>query len=462
MRQAGRLGGEARSGPASTETRDGGQRVTAQRWTAALGLLVVLWAVALFEPQFWVAGCASLPRTGPDLRVPFDCTGGATLLGLPKFLYLALAFITVLKVPGGVWYLPLLVYVMNGVVMIPFTENSGLAFEMVVKILLPYYILAVGTFTFVRGVDKTHLLLHLFLWQFLWWSFHGDFSGLVSWHPKLRNEDAFGPLMVMGAGYCYYVGMAVQKRGARLTAFCLAGLCVVGVVSSFARGAVLAAGVVTVYIWLRSPHKTRTFTAAVFGVVIFVIAANVLFPGGLFWHEMSTISKGFEDETGYDRWVLWKTAWRAFLERPLFGVGAGNFSVFASANLWSDPALIARYEFPGRLWGRAVHSIYFQLISEFGLIGTIAFTALLTDFWKRNRQLRSAALRAGWAMASPRPLDLRMVSLGLEAAMIAYLATGVFYDQLYEPWFYLLLTLNAVVHRNVSRVVLQQRAEEAS
>jgi hypothetical protein len=49
-----------------------------------------------------------------------------------------------------------------------------------------------------------------------------------------------------------------------------------------------------------------------------------------------------------------------------------------------------------------------------------------------------------------------MLSLALEAAMVGYLVTSVFYDQLYVHWFYSLLAVNVVLHMNAKRVMIHQ------
>lgn len=411
---------------------------TTQRWSIPVLTVFVLWVLVIFDPHLWLAP--------------------AVLGPIPKFIYMALALMIMLHAPGRVWYLPFLVLIVGALIGSMFAENIGYAQDLIVKILLLYYVLAIGSFTFIKSVEKTTLLLHLFFWQFVWWSFHSDLQmGLVSWHSNLGNEDGFGPLMVIGVGYCYYFGMAARKRSLRSTAFLLSGLCVVGVVSSFARGAVLALGVVIAYVLWRSPRKGRSIVMVAIGFVVFVLAAQVLFPGGEFWQEMSTVSQGFDDQTGYDRWVLWKTAWRAFLERPIFGVGAGNFGVFTINNLfWSDPVLVDHFRAsPGRLWGKPVHNLYFQVLSEFGLVGAIAFVAFLIDFWKRNAELRSAALVSGWWSATHHRFDLRMLSLALEAAMVGFLANGFFYNQFYVHWLYSILIVNRVLHVSAVRVVEQ-------
>lgn len=423
----------------SVTTLDIPLRATTQRWSLPLLTVFVLWVLVVFDPHLWVA---------PGLLGP-----------IPKFIYLGLAVMILLQAPGRVWYFPLLILIVGAIISSGSAENIGVAQDLIVKILLLYYILAIGSLTFVTSIEKTTLLLHLFLWQFLWWSFHANIQrGLVPWHPDLGNEDGLGPLMVIGMAYCYYFGVATRKRSLRWMAFFFAGLCVLLVVSSFARGAVVAAGVVLVYSWLRSPRKGQAFVAALCGLGIFVLFANILFPGGTFWQEMSTISEGFDTGTGLDRWFLWKTAWYAFLARPIFGVGAANTGIFVGNYLfWSDPGMVEYFASPDRLYDLRIHSLYLEVLSEFGLVGASAFVALVVDFWKRNSELRSRQFIDAWRSVTEQRLDLRMLSLALEAGMVGFLAGGVFYNQLYPHWFYSLLVLNRLLYANVERVVRQRQ-----
>jgi len=415
-----------------------------QPWTLPLLLVFTLWTVVLFNPDVWLAvhGATFIPQ-------------------IPPLLYLLLALLIALQAPGQVWYPPLLVFVASAAVMIPFAENTGFPRALVLKVFLLYYILAIGTLTFVNSVGKTTLLLHLFLLQFLWWSFHASFEGRVAWHADLGNEDAFGPIMAIGMGYCYYFGMAARRRSLRLVAFLLSILCAIGVVASFARGAMLSAVLVLLYVWFRSPQKARTLAALAVCVVAFLVAAHMLFPEGQFWEEMSTLSsQGIEKEMSQGRGPFWKMAWVAFLEHPFFGVGAGNFGLFAMENFSKVPEMTLHYS-PNHLWGWQIHSLYLQLLSEFGLIGTIAFAAMVIDFWRRNAQLRTEQFLSAWSRATQYRFNLSMLSLGLEAAMVGFLANGFFYNQLYIHWFYSLIVVNAVLHSNARRI-LQPEISDAS
>ena len=411
-----------------------------QAWSIPLRTVFLLWVITLFDPHIWLSNYV-----------------GLIVRQIPAFIYLALGVMIVASPKPRASYPPLLLFMTYAVVSIPFAENIGRTYALVLKVLLLYCILAFGSLTFVTNVNRMMVLIQLFLWQFPWWSFHANFGGFVPWHPDSGNEDSFGPLMVMGLAYSFYYALAANHRRLRWTAFFVSGLCLVGVVSSFARGAVLATGFVVAYAWYRSPRKLRTLAILAVGAALFLIAANTLFPPGHFWSEMATISEATTSDSDLDRWRLWKIAWRAFLDRPIFGVGAGNFGVYAYEHLWSDPELMLYYQ-RGALWGRPTHNIYFQWLSELGLIGIIAFVWLLLDFWYRNAELRSVPFITAWSATGQR-FDLHMLSLGLEAAMVAYLTTGLFYDQFFIHWFYSLLTLNALLHFNTKRLALQQRPQ---
>ena len=68
------------------------------------------------------------------------------------------------------------------------------------------------------------------------------------------------------------------------------------------------------------------------------------------------------------------------------------------------------------------------------------------DFWKRNRALRKPERVEAWARQAGQSLDLRQVSLALEAGMLGFVLTGYFYNVIFDvPWFYTLLTINTLL-----------------
>ncbi|HEV8263331.1 MAG TPA: O-antigen ligase family protein [Gemmatimonadales bacterium] len=423
-----------------------------QAWTVPLRLLVLLWVLVLFEPDVWLASQGALWAR----KIP---------LGL-YLLVVAFVVTRALDVPRRVWFLPFLLYIVTGSVTIPFAENTGLAFGLVWKTLLLYYCLAIGTLAYVKSVEKTRLLLVLFLCQFAFWGAQALTSEAtldrtawqpIPWHPLLSNTDGFAPLMVIGMAFSYYYGMATRAKAMRWAAFVTGFLCVIGMVASFTRGASLAAGIMVLYVLLRSPHRRKALVWIGVVSVVFLIATNVLYPEGEFWARLATItSEGTRAGTGADRWDLWRLGWRVFTERPVFGVGAGNFGVYAFYHIPPDE-MLGKYALNHWfIYGRVLHSIHMEILVEFGLVGVATYVWMLVDFWRRNAALRSQRLTAAWARATRGQLDLRSLSLGLEGAMIAFLITGFFYDQLFVHWLYSLLIMNAVLH------AAAQRAAKAS
>jgi O-antigen ligase len=421
-----------------------------QPWTLPVVLVVVLWTIVLFDPDVWLASL-----------------GAVAARRVPTVLHLALLGLIVLQAPRarqGAWLLPFLAFLVNASLTVQFAENTGMARAYVWKTLLLYYILAVGTLAFVKTAGKVRVLLLLFLGQFLYWSAQGLASEAtmgsttwqpIPWHPILGNTDSFAPLMVIGMGFSYYYAQATRSNRWRWIAFVTGVLCLIGVVAAFTRGASVAAAAVALYICLRAPHKGRAFVWLAVAVAAVWVATSVIYPEGEFWDRLSTItSEGTHAGTGADRWNLWRLGWRVFVERPLFGVGAGNFGTYAFAHVPADD-LLGRYAHNRWfLYGRVLHSVHVEVLVELGIVGVACYLWMLVDFWKRNAALRSPALGIAWTRATGGKLDLRIVALGLEAGMVAFLITGCFYDQLFVHWLYSLVTLNGLLYATATRLTL--------
>jgi O-antigen ligase len=393
-------------------------------------LLYSLWIVVLLDPQWWVAA-----------------HGPAAVLRLPTLLFPVVVLAAALAARRFHWYPVLACYVLNAIVTIPFAPNPIYAFEMARKLTL-FYALLVATVSLVRTFHQAlPILLLMFLYQFAWWGLHGGTSGLVSWHPLNANSDGFGPVMVMGMGLTYHFATAARSARFRWMAYIVAGICVFDVVASFARGAVLAAALLVGLVWLRSRRKGAATLGLVGALLIVVVASGRLFPGGTFWTEMeSAFTEGTTEGTGADRWDLWSAAVRVWMQRPVFGVGGDNFGPFA-ATFFGVGEVGGEYAAnPHRLYDRQLHSVYFQMLSEFGLVGCGLFLGVLWDFFRRNRALRSTLFKKQWEHISGGQFDIRGISYGLEAGMLAYLATGFFYDQLDVHWVFTLVAVNGLVY----------------
>ena len=399
-----------------------------------LALLWTLWITVLFDPQWLLASYGLTP-----------------LLKVRLLLFFALIGMLVTMVPmvsalnrRWQWYLPLLSFIGIGVITLPFAINNGMARAELTQYLL-FYSLVVGTIVWIDSAHRAEKLMLMYCVAFIWWGLWGAREGMVRWHTVLSNYDGYGAFMVIGLGMCAFMTMAVPKGWQRYAMLAGSMLCLVGVVSSFARGAFLAAIGIFGVVFLRSPHKGRTLLAGLGGVVVLLLAASILHPGQ-FWAEVQSVfAQGTEEGTGEDRWVLWQAATKVFLHRPLFGVGPNNFGVYA-AEVFEVGDVGGRYaDNPGRLYDRSLHSLYFTTLSEEGIAGIAALIWMLTDFWKRNAALRRPSTQQLWNALGGR-FKLAPVALSLEAGLVGFLVIAGVYSTAGKHWFWTILGMNLLLH----------------
>jgi len=406
----------------------------------ALVLLAALWLVTLFDPQWLLAA-----------------RGFRAGLKLPVFLFLGLVATLALSAftvkdfgRRWTWYPPLLCFIAVAIASSAFTLNLGRSRD-AVQVMLLYWVLVVGTVVLVDSARRAEQLVLAYGLQFIWWGVWGSTTGLVFWHPALANLDGFGAWMVIGGGLCSFLILASDNKWLRRALMLAVALCAVGVVASFARGAFLAAVAVLGVVWLRSPRKGRAFGWGLTCAALFATAASVLY-GDAYWAEMATIFQGTSEETGEDRWVMWQAAWEIFLARPILGAGPENWGVYA-ATYFRPGDVGGVYAFnPGMLYGRQLHSSYFQTLAELGILGVMSLAWIFWDFWRRNAALRSARAAEVWKALGGR-LALRPIALGLEAALVGWMAVAAFYSLAGTHWLYTILALNLLIHSLVSRAI---------
>jgi O-antigen ligase len=257
--------------------------------------------------------------------------------------------------------------------------------------------------------------------------------------------------MVAGLAYSIYylqAHLAIKTRARTVWGYLSIGLCAVGFVTSFGRGAFLAFVAVGASMWLRSRKKLAVLLALLIVIGVATLAVPRLVDR--YVGTMQSITRqGTESGTGADRAALWSIAWREFLANPIFGVGTNNFGAGASTVLSPGEVAAGGYTI-GRLWGRAVHCAPMTILAEYGLVGVIIAVLLIVDFFRTNRRTRlnatkvpSQALRQ--ADGFP-PGYVNAVALGLHGAFLAYCVSGIFYEILYTPLFWNIIVLNRMLY----------------
>jgi hypothetical protein len=255
------------------------------------------------------------------------------------------------------------------------------------KGLFPAIILFVA-FLFCRPtrsmLDRLHFGFVLIVLFFAAWtqivgmSFGGRLMGIGGSFDSNDNAAVLALAAPAAIGLMIRARTGNERIGAALGALA----CVTGVIATGSRGGTLAL-LVGCAVFILGLGGTRRIIGLATAVVL----------GFTFW---STASPGYRarirsitdlsDDYNYTseagRKAIWRRARGYFWERPVLGVGAGNFQ-FADGAARTDEGLTGK-------WSTA-HNSYIQAFVELGTIGGIAFLCVL-----------GYAGKAGFALWRPR------------------------------------------------------------
>jgi O-antigen ligase len=115
---------------------------------------------------------------------------------------------------------------------------------------------------------------------------------------------------------------------------------------------------------------------------------------------------------------VWGEAWKGFLERPVLGWGPENFTTVF------DKFFNPNFYAPGQnneTWFDRAHSVYFDYLSETGILGLLAYLGMFAVFAYEFFSLKRRAKHEGSGHH-----NANILVRGLMLAMpVAYLVQGV-------------------------------------
>jgi hypothetical protein len=287
-----------------------------------------------------------------------------------------------------------------------------------------------------------YALLAAFVYAALYAITHKGFG------PGWQDENYVGVLMSMAFPFAYFSIFIAERVFSRVVFAVAAGLFVAAVVVSFSRGGFLGMAVVLLYCVIRSPKR---WPLLLVGPVLAIAIAAFATPQ--YWSEMETITDPGE-KTAELRLDLWKIAFWMFEANPLTGVGPGNY-VWNVGDFQSSEQF-ARYH--RSLAASAVtHSLYFELLAELGLVGTILFVATL---YRNHRDLRfvdrETREEPEGASASARDVRrARYYERALAGSFVGVLACGATVSILYYSHLWI-LTAMVVALKESTRALLDR------
>jgi len=272
---------------------------------------------------------------------------------------------------------------------------------------------------------KTWLGIHVFL------AIVGIVKKGVGVGGFLEDENDFCLVLNMIIPFSFFFAVSASGKK-RIYYVALTGLFLFVIILTGSRGGFVGLCTAFVYCWLRSKRKILV-TSLILGLCIF---AFIVAPQTYHDEIRSITEQGTSSGTGETRVYTWNIGWHMFLDNPIIGIGQGNFPyVFGKYEL---EVMGTEEAFHGRsIAGRAAHSIYFTLLPELGLMGTIPFLLIIIYTFKDLKHIKKIALKNKNTKGSSQAERFYYTALALEGSLITYLVSSIFISTLYYPnlWF---------------------------
>ncbi|HZJ29328.1 MAG TPA: O-antigen ligase family protein, partial [Solirubrobacterales bacterium] len=175
----------------------------------------------------------------------------------------------------------------------------------------------------------------------------------------------------LAAGFVLAIGASFGAPPASLSRLLLrvaAGLCLLAIVLTLSRGGLVAVAAVGVIAPLLAKHRARA-TA----ISLSCLAAAAL--GFLAFAPAEAVERIQSRDGGSGRTDIWKVAGRMIEDKPVIGIGSGNFPTSSSDYVLQPGALPDK---PDLIYKPSVaHNIYLEVWSEVGLVGLLLFGGVI-------------------------------------------------------------------------------------
>lgn len=348
-----------------------------------------------------------------------------------------------------------LVFMLFILISIPFSRNWFYA-HLLVK---SHFIFGITTYlftiAFLDKFSKVDTYIKVTLFGTLFFAFIGIAGGGKVITPSLGDENDFCLMMNVMIPFAYFLGQGSENPHMKIIYYGSTGLFIAANVASLSRGGFVGLIAVLVYCWLNSSRKLLgTF------LVITNVASMAYFAPESYWQEMSTINQ--EDPTAVSRKYFWRIAWREFVDHPVMGVGPNNFGIEFPSYVRHDDSNRFYADDPTRAWGMVAHSLYFTLLSEYGIIGIFLFMNILIANLKDHKFLVKLEKSKGELLKNVKKEKREAVSKNIRKAsflskallggLIAYLATGIFISVLWYSYFWSLTCLWVILCNSIRKM----------
>jgi len=329
---------------------------------------------------------------------------------------------------------------------IPTATNNYWAFH-ITRAMLITFVSYLGIVVFVNSIKRFNTLISVWIVIHIYLAITGIIKGGRGVGGFVGDENDLCLVLNMAAPFTLFLALNETNKSRKILYSALTLLLFAAVVATSSRGGFVGLASLGGYCWWRSRKKVVLLIGiATLTGFMFLVAPSA------YWDEIASIRTSTEEgDTGEARLYTWKVTWAMFLDNPIVGVGQGNLPfVFREYEIATDNEQGLR----GRSFsGRAAHSLYFTLLPEWGIVGTLLFG------WMAWRTYKDATFLSRARIPSAGVND-KITTWGsaMEGSLIAYFVTGVFISVLYYPCFWTLMGfIGALKNIVISEQIQAQR-----
>ncbi|AUB83202.1 putative O-glycosylation ligase, exosortase A system-associated [Candidatus Thiodictyon syntrophicum] len=251
----------------------------------------------------------------------------------------------------------------------------------------------------------------------------------------IGGNNEIGLALVMTIPLIRYLQLTSTNRWVRYAMMAAMGLCVVAVLGTQSRGALLGLMVMILYLAV----KTRNRAGLLLLLALSLPLAFMIMPES-WYSRMDTIQAYDQDASALGRINAWWTAWYLALEHPFVG---GGFNVFLR------PTFIQYAPNPRDV--HDAHSIYFQVLGQQGFVGLFTFLGIMFGSFVSLNRIRK------FARSHEQLQWMGDLSSMVFVSIIGYATSGAFLGLAMFDYYYTLVAitigLTTVAHRYAAQGV---------
>jgi hypothetical protein len=262
---------------------------------------------------------------------------------------------------------------------------------------------------------------------------HGEGPGMVV------DENDVGLVLVMLLPFSYFNFINSVNKIQKILFGSFFLLILLAIATTFSRGAMVGTLPTLLIIWLKSRKKVLTVVC----IVVILIAVILWGPPGLL-NEFKSIGQADEGTAGSRRY-FWDLSIELFKKKPIFGVGA---------RCWGNAVWSGLISLPRHVSNSTPHSVYFQLLSELGLVGVFVWVTLTVKAFLIGNRIKNASMNYVDTCDNMNEMnDVKLLltfTNSLLVGMIGGLICGMFLSFLFYPHFYVYIGFLQVAY-NIAR-----------